>query len=46
MEQRQNTQMPWTFYAGMTRQALSALYAYLRTPEPVINRVNKFPDAK
>ena len=46
MEQRQNTQMPWTFYAGMTREDLSAIYAYLRTLKPVINRVNKFPDAK
>lgn len=45
-EQRQNTQMPWTFYAGMTREDLSAIYAYLRTLKPVINRVNKFPDGQ
>jgi len=45
-EQRQNTDMPWTFYAGMTREDLSAIYAYLRTVKPVVNRVNKFPDAK
>ena len=45
-EQRQNTLMPWTFYAGMTREDLSAIYTYLRTLKPVVNRVNKFPDAK
>jgi hypothetical protein len=45
-ERRQNTPMPWTMYAGMTREDLSAIYTYLRTLKPVINRVNKFPDAK
>ncbi|OFW42873.1 MAG: hypothetical protein A3J29_02520 [Acidobacteria bacterium RIFCSPLOWO2_12_FULL_67_14b] len=45
-ERRQNTVMPITMYAGMTREDLSAIYAYLRTLKPVVNRVNKFPDAK
>jgi mono/diheme cytochrome c family protein len=41
-EQRENTPMPWTGYAGMTREDLGAIYAYLRTVKPVINRVTKF----
>ncbi|MFM8536077.1 MAG: c-type cytochrome [Acidimicrobiia bacterium] len=45
-ERRQNTPMPMTAYAGMTREDLGAIYAYLRTVKPVINRVEKFPDAK
>ncbi|MGH9387864.1 MAG: c-type cytochrome [Vicinamibacterales bacterium] len=43
-EQRQNTAMPWTRYAGMTREDLAAIYAYLRTLQPVVNRINKHPD--
>jgi len=45
-ERRQNTPMPMTMYAGMKREDLSAIYAYLRTLKPIINRVEKFPDAK
>ena len=45
-EKAQNTVMPITAYAGMTREDLSAIYAYLRTLKPVTNRVEKFPDAK
>ena len=45
-EQRQNTMMPWTQFAGMTREDLAAIYAYLRTLKPVTNRVGKFPDAQ
>jgi mono/diheme cytochrome c family protein len=45
-EQAQNTPMPITAYAGMTREDLSAIYAFLRTQKPVTNRVEKFPDAK
>jgi mono/diheme cytochrome c family protein len=45
-ERAQNTPMPITAYAGMTREDLSAIYAYLRTLKPVTNRVEKFPDAK
>jgi hypothetical protein len=45
-EQRQNTAMPWKPYSGMTRDDLSAIYAYLRTLKPVRNRVDKWPDAR
>ena len=45
-ERAQNTVMPITAYAGMTREDLSAIYAYLRSLKPVTNRVEKFPDAK
>jgi mono/diheme cytochrome c family protein len=45
-ERAQNTVMPITAYAGMTREDLAAIYAYLRTLKPVTNRVEKFPDAK
>ena len=38
--------MPMTAYAGMAREDLSAIYAYLRTLTPVVNRINRFPDAK
>lgn len=40
-EQRENTVMPWRAYAGMTREDLGAVYAFLRTQKPVINRVEK-----
>ena len=43
---RRTRAMPMTAYAGMTREDLSAIYAYLRTLKPVTNRVEKFPDAK
>ena len=45
-EQRQNTAMPWTQYAGMTREDLGAIYTYLRTVKPVTHRVDKWPDAR
>ncbi|MBY0493732.1 MAG: cytochrome c [Cyanobacteria bacterium] len=45
-ERANNTVMPITAYAGMTRDDLAAIYAYLRTLKPVTNRVEKFPDAK
>ena len=45
-ERAQNTVMPITAYAGMAREDLAAIYAYLRTVTPVTNRVEKFPDAK
>lgn len=45
-ERRQNTVMPMTAYAGMTREDLAAIYTYLRTLTPVVNRVTRFPDAK
>ncbi len=37
-----NSVMPWTMYAGMTLEDLSAAYAYLRTVKPVSNKVEKF----
>ena len=40
-EQRENTVMPWIGYAGMTKEDLGAIYAYLRTLKPVVNRVQK-----
>jgi mono/diheme cytochrome c family protein len=40
-EQRENTVMPWTGYAGMTTEDLGAIYSYLRTLKPVLNRVKK-----
>jgi mono/diheme cytochrome c family protein len=39
-EQRQNTLMPWIYYAGMTEEDLGAIYAYLRTVKPVVSRRN------
>ena len=45
-ERRQNTVMPIKEYAGMTREDLSAIYAFLRTQKPVVNRVVRFPDAQ
>jgi mono/diheme cytochrome c family protein len=41
-EQRENTIMPWQYYAGMTTEDLGAIYAYLRTLKPVVNRFKKF----
>ena len=38
-----NTLMPWTMYAGMTEQDLSAIYSYLRTVKPIRNEVEKHP---
>lgn len=43
-EQRQNTVMPWTQFAGLTREDLAAIYAYLRTLTPVVHRVDRHPD--
>ena len=41
-ERMANTFMPWREYAGMTREDLGAIYAFLRTQTPVLNRVEKF----
>ena len=40
-EQRENTVMPWIGYAGMTTEDLGAIYTYLRTLKPIVNRVQK-----
>jgi hypothetical protein len=37
-----NTPMPWTMYAGMRSEDLSAIYDYLRSVKPVKNAVVKF----
>jgi len=40
-DRMENSTMPWTDYAGMTREDLAAIYAYLRSIPPVMNRVKK-----
>ncbi|MGE3274059.1 MAG: cytochrome c [Vicinamibacterales bacterium] len=42
-ERRENTIMPWYAYAGMTEEDLGAIYTYLRTITPVVNRVDTHP---
>lgn len=37
-----NTAMPWTMYAGMTREDLGAIYEYLKTIKPVRSGVINF----
>lgn len=37
-----NTPMPWTMYAGMKENDLSAIYAYLKSLKPISNRVERF----
>ncbi|WP_316809849.1 c-type cytochrome [Pedobacter heparinus] len=34
-----NSPMPWTMYAGMTQQDLSAIYTYLKSLKPLDNKV-------
>jgi len=38
--------MPWTMYAGMTKEDLGAIYMYLRTVPPVKNKVERFSKAR
>jgi mono/diheme cytochrome c family protein len=45
-DRRFNTVMPWTMFAGMTDEDLSAIYAYLRTVRPVRNQVARFTDPR
>lgn len=40
-----NSIMPWTMYAGMTTEDLSAIYDYLRTLKPIGHKVEKFSKA-
>ena len=40
-----NTIMPWTMYANMTEEDLGSIYTYLRSLEPMENRVEKFTPA-
>lgn len=37
-----NTVMPWTLFAGMHEEDLSAIYDYLKTVKPVHNLVERF----
>jgi len=37
-----NTEMPWTYYANMKEEELSALYDYLMSLEPISHKVEKF----
>lgn len=41
-----NTIMPWTMYAGMKAEDLKAIYAYLKTVEPIPNQVIKYTPAR
>ena len=45
-EQRENSVMPWSFYAGMTREDLAAIYHHLRTVPPVSSWIERYPDAR
>ncbi|QOI97604.1 MAG: c-type cytochrome [Flammeovirgaceae bacterium] len=40
------TVMPWTMYAGMNREDLQAIYAYLHSLAPVTNAVERFTPVK
>ena len=40
---KNNTIMPVSFYAGMKDDDLKAIYAYLRTVKPAVNKVEKYP---
>jgi mono/diheme cytochrome c family protein len=41
---KHNTLMPWTIFAKLTREDLSAIYAYLRTVPPSSQKIQKFDD--
>ncbi len=43
-DRRKNTVMPWKVLGGMTREDLAAIFAYLRSLPPVVNRVQKHSD--
>ena len=40
-----NTIMPWTMYAHMKEEDLSAIFTYLQTVAPISNKVTKFSPA-
>jgi hypothetical protein len=40
-----NTIMPWTMYAGMDKEDLEAIFAYLQTLTPMKNPITKFTPA-
>ena len=41
-----NTVMPWLAFSRMTDEDLGAIYDYLKSVKPIVNKVNTFPDAK
>ncbi len=41
---KHNTLMPWTGFARLTREDLSAIYCYLRTVRPISQKVKSFDD--
>ena len=41
---KHNTLMPWTVFARMSREDLSAIYAYLRTVKGVPEKIKSFED--
>jgi len=41
---KHNTLMPWTVFARMSREDLSAIYAYLRTVKPSSEKIKSFED--
>lgn len=40
-----NTIMPWTMYSGMNQEDLSALFDYLQSQKPIVNKVVRFEPA-
>lgn len=45
IDPKQNTVMPWVYFAGMTDEDLGAIYDYLRTVPPLENTVPKLARA-
>lgn len=41
-----NSVMPWSMYAGMKNEDLAAIFDYLKTLEPIENKVEKFAKGK
>jgi hypothetical protein len=41
---KHNTLMPWTVFSHLSREDLSAIYAYLRTVKPIDQKVQRFDD--
>lgn len=40
---KENSIMPWAMYGKMKEEDLRAIYAYLRTVQPISNKVEKYP---
>ena len=40
---RENSIMPWSMYGKMKEDDLKAIYAFLRTVQPISNKVEKYP---